>query len=310
MIAAAVDGLVANLVKKRIVSGYASQSRDGIRFMDIGQTLIRYRILGNGPKALVFATDPPIVIEHYDYLADLLKNVYQIVIFEPPGFGFSVPSLGFDYRFNSVVEIIEAFIERLALGPVTFIGPCVLGYGGIGLAHKRPDLIEHLILSQVPSWSEILKWKNIRDPKGLLGIPVFSQLLLKVLKTKRTPVWFDIATGYSAKSEPFNAIAQEAFAHGASFNLASAFQNLLVSPSPLPTQLATKTLFLWGEQDVSHCDTCKESSLDMIPGAELIKIPQAGHFPELEVPETFVAHVEAFIHAPQRKLNNGVKQND
>lgn len=305
MLSTAVDGLVANLSKKSMIAGYASRSRDGIRFMDLGQSLIRYRIAGKGPKILVFVTDPPIVIEHYDYLVNLLKADYQVVIFEPPGFGFSIPSLRFDYRFKSLVDVIEAFLENLSLGPVTFVAPCVLGYGGIGLAHRRPDLIRELVLSQVPSWAEILKWKHHRDPKGLLSIPVLSQLLLKRLKKQRTPLWFDLATGHSPKAAEFNEIAQQAFEHGALFNLASGFQKLLVPISPLPTGLAVKTLFLWGEKDASHCRTCKESSLDMIPHAQLIQLPDAGHFPELEVSDTFAAHLESFLQTSFQQ-HNGV----
>ena len=302
MLGTMVDGLVANLTKKSMMSGYASQSRDGIRFMDLGQHLIRYRVLGNGPNVVVFVTDPPVVIEHYDYLADLLAKDYKVVIFEPPGFGFSVPSLGFDYRYTSLVDIIEVFLDKLALGPITFVAPCVLGYGAIGLAHRRPDLILQLVLPQVPSWAEILKWKQRRDPKGLLSIPVFSQLMLKKLKKQRTPLWFDMATGYSSKAASFNAIAQEAFEHGALFNLASGFQNLLTGTSPLPRELAAKTLFLWGEKDVSNCDTCKESSLEMIPHGHLIRLPDVGHFPELEAPDTFAMHLEAFVHPPLTQL--------
>ncbi len=294
MISEVVDGLIPNLMKRRTLQGPASRTRDGVHFMDLNLATIRYRVVGNGDKTVVFVTDPPIVIEHYDGLVDVLKQDSKVVIFEPPGFGFSIPSLRFDYRFNSLVGLVETFLEKLALGPVTFVGPCVLGYCAIGVAQKRPDLIERLILNQVPSWAEILKWKFGRDPKGMLGVPVLGQLLLKALKEQRTPAWFKAATGNPALVDRFNKTAQEAYGHGAIFNLASGFQRFLLKASPLPDTLSTKTLFLWGERDHSHCQTCKDSSLQLAPHADLIRIPEAGHFIELEKPELFAAHLQRF----------------
>jgi len=301
MISEVIDGLIPSLRKQKTISGYASSSREGIQFMDLGTTLIRYRIAGEGSQILVFETDPPIVIEHYDYLVDMLGKDYKIVIFEPPGFGFSIPSMRLDYRFQSSVALAELFLEKLNIGSAVMVAPCVLGYGAISLAQKRPDLISHLVLSQVPSWNEMLKWKVTRDPKGLLSKPVLSQLLLKTLKKKRTPLWLKTALGDASLVEQFNSLAQQAYQHGATFNLASGFQKLLIGHSPLPSQVDTQTLFVWGEKDSSHCNTCKKSSLQMIPHANLVRIPNAGHFPELEAPDVFAAHLEAFVY-PQSKL--------
>jgi len=301
MISEAIDGFIPSLRKQKTISGYASRSREGIQFMDLGSTLIRYRIVGEGTQILVFETDPPIVIEHYDYLVGLLGKDYKIIIFEPPGFGFSIPSMKLDYSFQSSVVLIEQFLENLNIRSAVMVAPCVLGYGAIGLAQKRPDLISHLVLSQVPSWNEILKWKLTRDPKGLLSKPVFSQLLMKTLKKKRTPVWLETALGDASLVEQFNNIAQQAYQHGATFNLASGFQKFLIGQSPLSRHVDAQTLFVWGEKDGSHCCTCKTSSLQMIPHANLVRIPDAGHFPELETPDTFASHLEAFVF-PQNKL--------
>ncbi|MEC8428944.1 MAG: alpha/beta hydrolase [Pseudomonadota bacterium] len=296
MISEMVDGLVPSLMKRRTLSGYAATSRDGIRFMDLGSCVIRYRMAGKGHKVIVFQTDPPIVIEHYDYLINIFSQEYTVVVFETPGFGFSVPSIYLDYGYHSSIDLTERFLDRLNLGSVVFVAPCVLGYSGIGIAHKRPDLVSHLVLSQVPSWNQMLKWKDLRDPKGLLSKPVISQILLKILKRRRTPVWLEKALGKPGLHEEFNRIAQDAYKHGATFNLASGFQSLLHGESPLPSNIASKTLFLWGEKDSSHCTTCKNSSLEMIPHAKAVRLPLAGHFPELEETDLVADHLQQFIY--------------
>ena len=295
MISEWVDGVVPSLSRNKTLAGYASTSRDGIRFMDLGLSMIRYRKVGKGAKVIVFQTDPPIVIEHYDYLVSRLSSEFTVVIFETPGFGFSIPTVRLDYRYDTSVDLTEQFLTKLNIGPVTLVAPCVLGYSGIGIAEKRPDLVSHLVLSQVPSWNEMLNWKDERDPKGLLSKPIISQLLLKLLKRSRTPLWFKAALGKPELFEEFNHIAQLAYQNGATFNLASGFQRLLNGPSPLPERIRSKTLFLWGEKDKSHCNTCKNSSLLMIPHAKSVRFTDAGHFPELEETDQVAGHLIDFI---------------
>jgi pimeloyl-ACP methyl ester carboxylesterase len=315
MISEFVDGFVPSLNKKKTLAGYAGRSRDGIRFMDLGLSVIRYRIAGHdsgnaihnrkNKPVIVFQTDPPVVIEHYDYLVDLLSKDYIVIVFETPGFGFSVPSVRLDYSYTTSVSLTEQFLAKLNLGPVSLVAPCVLGFSGIGIAEKRPDLVSHLILSQVPNWTEMLKWKDERDPKGLLSKPVISQILLKMLKKSRTTLWFKAALGKRDLFDHFNAIAQQAYQHGATFNLASGFQRLLIGESPLPASITAKTLFLWGDKDRSHCNTCKDSSLEMIPHACSVHIPEAGHFPELEESDLVMGHIEAFINSRSAAITPG-----
>ncbi|MEH6346954.1 MAG: alpha/beta hydrolase [Bermanella sp.] len=305
MISEAIDGLLPTLRKNKILNNRAVYSRDGIQFMEMGNCLIRYRVVGSGSKTLVFETDPPVVIEHYDELVGLLKNDYKIVIFEPPGFGFSVPSMTLDYGFKSVVSITEQFLERLALGPYVFNAPCVLGYGALGLAQKRPDLIEKIVLMQVPSWTEMLKWKQGRDPQGILATPVIGQLLLQMLKRKRTPQWFEASLGSMKLHPHFNQIAQEAFKHGASFNLASGFQQYLSGSSPLTHKVQQPSLIIWGDLDPSHCITCKASTSIMVEDAQVIHINESGHFPELETPDIFCGHLVNFLETQEHVAVHG-----
>lgn len=303
MLVEAIDGLAASIRKPITIKGYASRSRDGIKFMDLGQSMIRYRDVGQGRQTIIFATDPPIVIEHYDYLINKLARDYRVIVFEPPGFGFSVPSMRLDYSYSSFVNLTERFIESLNTGPCILALPCVLGYSAIGLAHKRPDLITKLVLMQVPSWEEMLKWKASRDPKAILAKPVLGQILLKLLKRKRTTNWLDAALGNPTLLDQFNTLAQQAYQHGATFNLASGFQKFLINASPLPKNLSQATLFVWGDSDQSHCNSCKKSSQLMLPGADVFHIPDAGHFPELEKTDHFLDRLTQFVASPASDTN-------
>ena len=54
------------------------------------------------------------------------------------------------------------------------------------------------------------------------------------------------------------------------------------------------TLLIWGESDGLVTPDYGRAYCDMIPGAEMIVIPEAGHAPQAEQPDAFVRHVLSF----------------
>ena len=54
------------------------------------------------------------------------------------------------------------------------------------------------------------------------------------------------------------------------------------------------TLLIWGEGDQVVTPGCGEAFRDLIPGAAMVVIPDARHFPHIEQPEAFVNHFLQF----------------
>jgi pimeloyl-ACP methyl ester carboxylesterase len=156
-----------------------------------------------------------------------LKDDFRVIMFEIPGFGFSLPRSGFRFDFTKVNDLVAEFLRRLALGPYLLAFPCVSAYGAIDIAARFPSLVSGVVLVQAPSWSEEVKWKHGRDRQGILSKPVIGQLALQALKRKQAPQWFDAAVGNREKLSEFVETTDVAFSHGACFCLASAFQRYL-----------------------------------------------------------------------------------
>ena len=57
------------------------------------------------------------------------------------------------------------------------------------------------------------------------------------------------------------------------------------------------TLLIWGANDGLVSVAYAEAYRRMIPGAQLVVIPEAGHLPQVEQPERFVEHVLSFLIA-------------
>lgn len=282
-----VDTIGPRLRLRSVLTSDLFNSRPDIRYVSFPECIIRYRVSGSGPRTLVLATDPPVAAEQYDKLIELLSKDFRVVVFEIPGFGFSLPLSGFRFDFVTLNDVVAKFLSQLDLGPSILAFPCVAAYGAIDIAARFPHLVSHVVLIQAPSWTEQIKWKHRRDKRGVLSRPLVGQVVLQALKRRSAPPWFEAAIGNRDKLADFVKTTDHALRGGACFCLASAFQRYLTDA---PAQLATirqPSLIYWGEADKSHRRTDKTSGRIYCPEAEEVFVAHAGHFPELEQPELF-----------------------
>lgn len=276
----------------RVIDGPASLSRPGIAWIDVGPAVIRYRAQGAGAHTIVFAADPPIVIEHYDELFRLLGSDFRVIVLEMPGFGFSIARAELQFGFSETNDLIARALREVVGGPCLLVFPCVSAYCAIDIAGRYPDLVGGLVVIQAPSWPEQLKWKYARDSSGVLMKPVIGQLVLRILRRKIPAMWFSAAVGHRERLSELVDTANVALANGACFCLASVFQRYLSDDIPPLNPVRCPSLVVWGEADRSHRRTDKFSTLSLLPDATLVCFSEAGHFPELEEPMRFAELVK------------------
>ncbi|WP_379553845.1 alpha/beta fold hydrolase [Qipengyuania sp. DGS5-3] len=267
-------------------TGPPSQSCSDIDFYEDDVCLIRYRKAGRGP-AIVFLCDGPATLEVYDALFAALKAQFTVIAFEAPGNGFSVPKPGYDFGFRPVNDGVARFLRSVAGGPAILAFSCGGTYAAIDVASRHPELCSHLIAIQVPSWSEEMLWKKRRDPKGIVSTPFLGQILFPRMMKPRAPAWYEHSMADTPAVAHFCTCTAQAFGQGATFALPTMFQNYLsASEAPFEPPLQP-TLAIWGEQDQSHAETDKSSSLSLAKNCELVRLEHVGHFPELEDPVGF-----------------------
>jgi pimeloyl-ACP methyl ester carboxylesterase len=290
-----IDTIGPRLRLRSALTSDRFNSRPDVRYASFPECIVRYRVSGNGPRTLVLATDPPVTVEQYDRLIGLLENDFRVVVFEIPGFGFSLPRSGFCFDFIKLNDVVARFLQRLDFGPYILAFPCVAAYGAIDIAERFPNLVSHLVLIQAPSWAEQIKWKHGRDRSGVLSRPLAGQVVLQALKRKSAPRWFDAAVGNRDMLADFVETTDRALRAGACFCLASAFQRYLTDTPPRLAAIEQPSLIFWGEADKSHRRTDKASSRMYCPDAEEVFVAHAGHFPELEQPELFAQKIRQWL---------------
>jgi pimeloyl-ACP methyl ester carboxylesterase len=290
-----VDTLPAQWRIGRMRRGAAATRRPGIRFLELDRCVVRLREAGEGARSLVFAADPPVPLERYDALIATLGPRHRISVFELPGFGCSLPRVGFRYGMAQAVDGVIRVLQSIPGAPHVLVMPCVTGFIAMRVAAQRPDLVHSLVLPQVPDWDSAQQWLAGRDPRGLLRRPLIGQLGLALLRRRRVRAWYAGALADRAAVDAYVAQTLASFDDGACFGLASAFQDFLSDASMAPMATEVPALHLWGDADRSHRDTDPQRTRLLVPNARLIRRAHCGHFPELEDPVAFAADLHDFL---------------
>jgi len=229
-----------------------------------------------------------------------LSQNFQVICVDAKGYGFSEKPL--NRREESGHQIIELkrIIKALVDKPVTIVGESLGGLTGLGLAETDPDLIERLIVINVPIFTQRLPhWGmnllsiapleivNIIDNLRLTNI--FAPFVREILGRERRQVLFnpkmlkqeDIywisypfieISGTLTKAAEELQIAAQAIAnwHLKKPNLLSQIQNNL-------HQITCPTLILWGEHDTWFDKEDGEKLHQCIPDSLFQVLPNCGH---------------------------------
>ncbi len=135
------------------------------KFVELDGNTIHYVDEGEGPVLLLLHGNPTWSFLYRDIIARL-HNRFRCVALDYPGFGLSSARPGFNFTVAEHTDVVEAFIDRLALSEIT---PMVQDWGGpIGLtaAGRHPDRYRAVIIGNTWGW-----------PKTDLGTRFFSSTL-------------------------------------------------------------------------------------------------------------------------------------
>lgn len=291
MIAATLDSWLASLTsnderKQRAVSAigfrYVATSAGDIRVYDSG---------GEGP-CILFVPDEPNVIEHYQQVVEQLSAQHRVVVFDMPGFGFSLPSSGYKHRLSQGADTVLAVMDALGIERGTLAFSCINGLYAYQAALQAPDRISGLFLSQTPAPKKFIGWGKNNVPKAFL-IPVLGQVTGWVLRKRAARVWYGRALPHASSNEPvFRETAKQALDNGACFCLSSVCQgttrDILFGLRP-QDDFKLPTVIVWGTKDRSHHQSATSSFQTLAPHAEIIRFEDCGHFPDVEQPQRYAA---------------------
>jgi pimeloyl-ACP methyl ester carboxylesterase len=275
--------------------GWPATATPQVKFHRTPKVQYRYLEAGSGP-AIVFTADPPMTIEVYGPLVETFAPHFRVIVAELPAMGFSATTSDFGFTFRETCDDLAAFLAAVAGEGSILAFSCVASLAALDIAARRPELASHLALMQAGGTAAFARWKAGRDPKGILARPVLGQLAMARMAPKRMPQWYGLSVGRKEQIPHFCDCAERAFAHGAMWSLASAYQITMNLEEELPRP-PQPILSIWGAADRSHPADNAHSLAELYEGVSTVTFADLGHTPELEAPDLVLAAIREFLQA-------------
>ncbi|WP_344326760.1 alpha/beta hydrolase [Kitasatospora putterlickiae] len=234
---------------------------------------------------------PPLVLIHgsgassgsWSPVVPALAGQYHVIRVDLPGHGQSLPASSYDVPEQA--GRLAVALDELGLRPVTVVGHSSGGYIATALAEQRPDLVGSLaLISSGPS------------PDALLPQPIVLQVLIgPPLGPLLWPIRSDamlrrgmIALCHRPVDIPDDLIAEARMIGYRTLRTALRRNTAYITERSLPkrlTALNVPVLVIFGAAD-PRWNPSSAHHYDAVPNARVQHLPDVGHLPMLEAPET------------------------
>jgi pimeloyl-ACP methyl ester carboxylesterase len=235
-------------------------------------------------------------LQTWEPWARLLDTKFRVVRFDLPGSGLSSPDPRGDYTDARTISIILALMDRLGVAKASLIGNSIGGRIAWTFAAEHPDRVDKLVLIS-PDGFASPGFEYGHAPKVPATLGLMRYVLPKaLLRASLKPAYGDP----SALTEQTVARYYDLMlAPGVRQALLSRMkETVLVDPKPLLKRIKAPVLLLWGERDGMIPFSNAQAYLQNLPNARLVGLPDLGHVPQEEAPQTSIGPVLAFLNQP------------
>ena len=251
-------------------------------FIEIAGIRLELVRAGRGKPLLLLYGEEALELE--PPFLELLAADRELVIPSPPGFGASERP---DWVSNpdDIAYLYLELLDRLGLKGIAVLG-CSLG-GWIALEMATKDASAFSKMALVAPYGVMF---GAQDQREIADIWMLDPATLAKLK------WFD----HSKAERDYKSMAEEALTIVARNN--ESFARLCWEPYMHNPKLRHRlqrigvpTLFIWGDNDGIVTPAYGRACAELVPGARLVTIPRAGHYPHIEQPTAALKHLRSFL---------------
>lgn len=261
-----------------------------------GDRKLRVARLGSGPPVILLHGYPD-NLQVWSELAPRLATRHEVIAFDWPGMGFSEAWTGGATPFD-FSKRLRTLMDAWSIEKAAIIGHDMGGQPALAFAAEHPDKLNRLVvMNSLVIWDERTSWEI-----ALLRKFGWNRVLLERLP--RAVFFRAIRTflprGYKLSAE-LRGDLWESFQRPEVrkylVRMCAGYQGTLPRLKQLYPSIRTPSLFLWAERD-KHFPVAHAKSLsEMVPGAELEVIPEAGHWMALNLAEEVGSRILRFLGA-------------
>jgi pimeloyl-ACP methyl ester carboxylesterase len=270
-----------------------------IQTIEIDGTKLRYIKTGKGP-VLVLLHTLRTQLDLFEKVVPELSKHFTVYALDYPGHGYSdIPSARYDAAFFT--RAVEGFLNKLDLRDVTLAGVSIGGSIALIIAARRNPRVARVVSINPYDYA---KGRGM-GRAGLFGAfvtyaslpPVIGET---VMRLRNSLIMNAVLRGGVADSDSIPpALLKEMYLVGNRPGHYPAFLSLLRNSESW--EAATKNygrieipvLLIWGDQDWAR-PVEREHDRMLIPGVEMLTLPEGGHFLPLDRPRELTDAIVRF----------------
>ena len=235
---------------------------------------------------------------NFERLTPIVAADFEVIDFDLPGYGRSTgaPREG---GLEGIADQVREFIGALELAPVHVHGTSFGAMVALILAAKYPQSVDRLVLScflaRYDGAARMMRatWRRAARDSGMAAV---SDLTAVAGFARAFYEREDAEAQLASMREAFATTDPEAFVRGTKM-----LEH--IDLSPWARRIRARSLLIAGEEDNMTPFSPAGSGIGfsglrhMIPGCELVTVPDSGHYLVIEQPEATAALVREFLRA-------------
>lgn len=228
------------------------------------------------------------------------QNNYRVLIPDHIGCGLSSKPQEYDYTLEHHISNTLSLIEKLNLSNITLIVHDWGGAIGMGVATRRPDLIQKIVIMNTAAFRSIeIPWRiNIlRNPVGEWFIRSFNGFALPATTMAvMKPLSPEVKKGFVLPySDYASRIATAKFVRDIPMDDKHPTYKTLATIEAKLKNLQVPVLILWGEKDFCFTTNFQKRWMEFFPKAKVKTWPDAGHYLVEDKTAEVINEIEIFL---------------
>ena len=275
------------------------------RFLDIGGVQYHYIDEGAGETLLFVHGNPTWSFAWRRFLKDLSAD-YRVIAVDHVGCGFSDKPQSYSYCLDQHIDNLCCLATALDLNQVTLLAHDWGGAIGMGAATRMPERFSRFVLfntaafrsTRIPLRIAVCRIP-VLGPLAVRGLNLFARAAIRMAVEHHERMTPDVRAGFLAPYGSWSdRIAVLRFVQDIPLSPAHpSYATLKALEERLPLFQKSPVLLVWGARDWCFTLDFLEEFRRRFPEAEVLQIPDAGHYVFEDAHEQIIPRVREFLAA-------------
>jgi pimeloyl-ACP methyl ester carboxylesterase len=225
---------------------------------------------------------------------------FRVVVPDEIGFGRSSKPI-MPYNFHDMAANVRKLLQSLGIPSAAIVGHSMGGMLAARFSASYPDMTERTVIYNPIGLTDVryqTPWRTADDAYKATMAQSHDQIYQAFYANIRR--YFPSPGAWKPEYEQYVRIlyAPTLSSEWPRLAMVRAIYQQITYLDPVVydwPKIKSKTLVLGGDKDGADFPALAKHIADTIPGAQLVLIPNAGHVPHLEVPETFNRELLKFL---------------